>query len=389
MRRYAFTLVELLVVIAIIGVLIALLLPAVQAAREAARRMQCSNKLKQLGIAVHNYHDAADALPAGACGPYGPTTDNYYRFSIFVALLPYLEQGALHDYITATNLGSVTTATTVLTGGTSWWSAGAGFVPGSPLLAKTSFLFCPSDPGAGTQNRDTCPGTNYRYNNGDNPVGNVMLGPNHADAVTKRRGHRGPFGHYTFYNISGIKDGTSNTLMFGERCLHPGGYQGSSVSDSAKVRDAQVKVTSGGSIGLTSSSNPDYILDRSVCRAFAKGNEYVLTGAAVLSSSSGSNWLVGTPLHTPFTTVYSPNSASCYNETRDYITITTLTSYHSGGVNVVLMDGSGRFVSETIDDGPFTNVRFLPAASGYVSGPSPWGIWGAMGSIDGGESVTL
>lgn len=89
--RPAFTLVELLVVIAIIGVLIALLLPAVQAAREAARRMQCSNNLKQLGIAVHNFHDARKALP--------PCSVGYNGASIFVLLYPYIEQQALHDYI--------------------------------------------------------------------------------------------------------------------------------------------------------------------------------------------------------------------------------------------------------------------------------------------------
>ena len=89
----AFTLVELLVVIAIIGILIALLLPAVQAAREAARRMQCSNNLKQIGLAVHNFHDARKGLPPSALNCYGP--------SIFVLLYPYIERQQLYDYLAA------------------------------------------------------------------------------------------------------------------------------------------------------------------------------------------------------------------------------------------------------------------------------------------------
>jgi len=99
--RRAFTLVELLVVIAIIGLLIALLLPAVQAAREAGRRMSCSNHLKQLGIALHEFHDANGRLPTGADSkPYPPAPShahNFYRWSALAHLLPYLEQANTYD----------------------------------------------------------------------------------------------------------------------------------------------------------------------------------------------------------------------------------------------------------------------------------------------------
>jgi prepilin-type N-terminal cleavage/methylation domain-containing protein len=99
---FGFTLVELLVVIAIIGVLIALLLPAVQAAREAARRMQCSNKLKQLGIAVHNYHDTHNALPCGrpVLGT-GITNVDWGRWSVFVWILPFIEQSTAYSTLIA------------------------------------------------------------------------------------------------------------------------------------------------------------------------------------------------------------------------------------------------------------------------------------------------
>src|SRR5690606_35651696 len=100
--RSGFTLVELLVVIAIIGVLVALLLPAVQQAREAARRMQCSNNLKQMGLALHNYHDTYGSFPPRATGTtHGPNGDSHNngRLNGLIPLLPFLEQGAMYDRI--------------------------------------------------------------------------------------------------------------------------------------------------------------------------------------------------------------------------------------------------------------------------------------------------
>src|SRR5688572_18241924 len=106
MKRTAFTLVELLVVIAIIGVLVALLLPAVQAAREAARRMQCSNHLKQIGLGLQNYHDTFQSLPFGARARYVNTSgtnpaNQAWGPSWYVGLLPFCEQKPLSDLIEA------------------------------------------------------------------------------------------------------------------------------------------------------------------------------------------------------------------------------------------------------------------------------------------------
>jgi len=99
-KRRAFTLVELLVVIAIIGILIALLLPAVQAAREAARRSQCTNNLKQIGLALHNYHDVQRSFPLGAYTGVGPVYGHLSGTNWRTEILPYLEQGALYSKLT-------------------------------------------------------------------------------------------------------------------------------------------------------------------------------------------------------------------------------------------------------------------------------------------------
>src|SRR4026209_2469997 len=97
-RRHAFTLVELLVVIAIIGILVALLFPAVQAAREAARRAQCTNNLKQIGLSMQNYHDTFRSFPFGKGAAY-PGAAGYARWSAHALLLPFMEQKPLHDNI--------------------------------------------------------------------------------------------------------------------------------------------------------------------------------------------------------------------------------------------------------------------------------------------------
>jgi len=144
MRTKGFTLVELLVVIAIIGVLVALLLPAVQAAREAARRMQCSNHLKQIGLALQNYHDVFQSLPYGARARYVNTksaTPSGQGFgpSWYVAILPFCEQKPLSDLIEAAELKSPATSLVTLT-------RTVNFVPFNANNQKVAWMLCPSSP---------------------------------------------------------------------------------------------------------------------------------------------------------------------------------------------------------------------------------------------------
>jgi len=378
-KALGFTLVELLVVIAIIGVLIALLLPAIQ----AARRASCTNKLKQLGLAVHNYHDTCGDLPAGRCGPYGRLTTAFpTRWSLFVGILPFMEMNQLYDQFISTNLATGTSG--------AWCDAATTHSPSSPVTANIQAYYCPSDGAGGSQAPNQHGGTNYRWCLGDNPSGAETSVGTTSDVFPLKndhsRGHRGPFGYYTFYNFSAISDGLSNTLMFSERCLVSGAPGGSS---SNKVRDATVSYGTTGTGGWTGSS-PSYLLSRQTCFDTATGDEY--NAGLSLTPWSGWGFVHGLFYVTSFTTVLPPNAPSCRQNTNSWNAIITPTSYHSRGVNAALMDGAVRFVMDTIDAGPSTSLTFPDIATGVVGdvgGESPFGIWGAYGSRDGGEAKSF
>ncbi|MEW4565210.1 DUF1559 domain-containing protein [Bremerella sp. JC770] len=179
-----FTLVELLVVIAIIGVLIALLLPAVQQAREAARRMQCTNNLKQLGLAIHNYHDTFNVLPANEIH-----TSSTHNWGVGTLILPFIEQSALHDQLNPQG-GNMPTATA------------------EPLLATSIPAFeCPSDPG---------PSINFALN--DLGKSNYLI----SQGVSWSNYYDAPYQEKC--RFASITDGLSNTLLYGERFLGESPY---------------------------------------------------------------------------------------------------------------------------------------------------------------------
>ncbi|MGL6193726.1 MAG: DUF1559 domain-containing protein [Thermoguttaceae bacterium] len=210
-RQSAFTLVELLVVIAIIGILIALLLPAVQAAREAARRMQCTNHLKQLGLAMHNHHDATGQFPRGtlSAAESNSWTDRHaLGWNVF--LLPYMEQQATYDYlmqILKQNNADMDLSKPLQAGNFDWWTNAN---PNAATI-QISYLRCPS-----------CPMEDTNRHLGNNAKTNYVGIAGNDDLYLNWQPHGFNFrGTGIFYpnsktTMGTMSDGTSNTLIFGE-----------------------------------------------------------------------------------------------------------------------------------------------------------------------------
>ncbi|MDR1494207.1 MAG: DUF1559 domain-containing protein, partial [Planctomycetaceae bacterium] len=363
--RRAFTLVELLVVIAIIGVLIALLLPAVQAAREAARRMQCTNNLKQLGLAAHNYHDATKALPAtGALAPNIAANSSLHRFSGLTKLCPYLEQQATYDLLLTKTSGNV-------------YDGYTGTL--AALCNKNySWLICPSAGGElPCDGGDTTSRNNYGLVHGDviisNDPGGSGNGGNNKDVVSSTRGFFGL--KYDFHNLSSVPDGLSNTIAFSERL----GFLGATRSNSGTTinwhKETPKRACAKGNLGT-----------RTQCFSTIAGT----TGAG---NSFGVQWLNGCISVNGLSTVLPPNSGAV--ATQDWgsgLALHTPSSNHTGGVNCAFGDGSVHFISETISTlsdtttNPSGDDAALLVHNTSNSGKSLWGVWGALGSATGGES---
>ena len=348
-RRRAFTLVELLVVIAIIGILIALLLPAVQAAREAARRSQCSNNLKQVGLALHEYHAALQSFPfrQGGTGQDGLSCDgtqNCQRLSGWPSLLPYMEQAPLYQKITSRQ------------GSYNEWGPHPWDTNYQPWLVQVPGLLCPSDDGGRRKTSGQLGRTNYCFSMGDSigPIQNVVGQGNNTMANP-----RGIFGYRSGTRIADIRDGTSNTIAMAERVI---------------AQEAQ-SIFGGVARNLATANT-----DPTTCLAM-KGENGLYVSGADAQAWSGIRWNDGVPAFTGVTTVLPPNSPSCTNATWDgEWGIFSPTSYHPGGVLALLADGAVRFISETINTGNL-------AAPSVYTGASPYGVWGALGSKKGGEPI--
>lgn len=356
-----FTLVELLVVIAIIGILIGLLLPAVQAAREAARRMQCTNNMKQYMISVHNYHDTNNCLPAARFALFnmtwsqGANSGFAGNASATVALLPFMEQGARYDYVceTARNAGK---------GSACWF----------PNEDPISTLLCPSDSNAS----QPCSHEGHARISIGTSLGDGGWHNNEEEAIELAEGRvasRGFFAPYRWRNLSFVTDGTSNTIAISEMV--------SDVQYSTRVKGGIYRTHSifQGAVGNGGQGVPGPCLTEA------------LNINDPNSINSGSDtwraqiWSDGRATTTSVSTVLPPNSPSClYPYPSDGMAwgFFSAQSNHSGGVNVGLADGSVRFVSDTVDCG---NLN----AQCVRSGKSPYGVWGAMGSPQGGETTTL
>jgi len=355
-RPRAFTLVELLVVIAIIGILVALLLPAIQAAREAARRTQCNNNLKQIGVALHNYHDVFKSfvyMKGGTNGYNDPSRfdGNYNRRSGIISLLPFMEQAGLYDHIEA---GDPTTTPPVHRGGAAPWSSWSGY---NQTIAGLS---CPTDPGLRIA-RGVC---SYAFSRGD------FIGTDGGSGRDSQDGN-GLFASQRTFGFRDVTDGSSNTIAFSERVQASFGIGG-----KASPRIQEGCLTSVASI----ITNPGSCL--AAVAAITSGNQYT-TWSAVKGKFS-STYCDGQPENVGFNTVLSPNSPSCANNNNGNsdadVSLLSPSSYHPGGVHCLMTDGAVLFISDSIDTGNLGVATIRGAAS-------PYGVWGAMGTRNGGESV--
>jgi prepilin-type N-terminal cleavage/methylation domain-containing protein/prepilin-type processing-associated H-X9-DG protein len=337
--RRAFTLIELLVVIAIIAVLIALLLPAVQAAREAARRIQCVNNMKQLGLAVHNYHDINLALPPGRIW-YSPTGGfptifaGMQNTTWFCLMLPMFEQGTLANAFN--------------------YSLGAEGVPGNSIAGlianstisatKLGVFQCPSDrqmifninPAYGGAALAAIPITKGNY---AVSWGNTSWGQNFAGALAAQY-LQSAFGHKGNINLAAVTDGTSNTVFIGE-VLQGAQYD---------VRGLMWSSIPGGG-GFMTRFTPNAYQD-------------------YLNLKSGGDWLNNAP--TLFCTPEPVLGLNCFPtvavpaQAGDNGAFASARSRHAGGINVTMGDGSVRFIKNT------------------VSAP----IWIALNTINSGEVLS-
>lgn len=352
-RVKGFTLIELLVVIAIIAILVALLLPAVQSAREAARRSECKNKLKQIGIALHNYHGTHGQFPGNAMAGTSENTSGRYKqawlsWSGLAMLLPFIDQEALY---TKANFDYR-------------WDSNAG---GTVNLSQVSNVpvpqfVCPSDPGSDRRySTGRWAPTSYTISTG--PASNWSMRSNPPGFATLWWGSK----------IKDITDGTSNTLAGSEQQI---GLNTGRWDRNQRPRSFWHRVVIGGRLQRANNTNGRkwtnsqahinrinaYYQNRCIAR-YDSG-----AGWNSASDEQGRNWASGRTFWGPWnTTLIGPNvGPSCdVDSSVTDMDIKEPSSHHPGGVHGLLADGSVRFISDSINQAS----------------------WIALGSIAGDDEV--
>ncbi len=369
-RRDGFTLVELLVVIAIIGILVGLLLPAVQAAREAARRMQCSNNLKQITLAAHNYESTFRKFPyrQGGTDWDGSVSNsgNRFRKSGFMQILPFIEGGNAFAMIEAGD-----PANGINPGGPEGWGTWPAASRGA-IAWNTSpgFMRCPSDPGADQQQQPRANTYSMCLGGDGTAMGWTQWGDT---SITQGRAISGIFAFQAHNTFGTISDGSSNTLMYSERLVARERYP-SADGNPATVAGQQVPYK--GTVALV----PDVHNNPLSCKQAAVG-QFLAVGVRH-QGSGGKFWHDGHPTYVGFNTILPPNAPSCSSAIAwgdGAPAILPPTSEHTGGVNASRADGSVTFISDAIDTGNLT----VPAQ--LAAGSSPYGVFGALGTRNGRE----
>ena len=354
-RPVGFTLIELLVVIAIIAVLIALLLPAVQSAREAARRAQCTNNLKQLGLAVANYESSTGAYPQGYCqraiwdianssGSAGES--GWGNWSVHAQIMPYMEQGPVYQRLNF-SIGSDDNVDT-MTNATARMTRVASFLCPSSTLPIGSFYCGASVPGLNGPAR--YPGNNYfasvgptsiPWISGKPPGIFAIMGPNDSTAI----------------GIRDITDGTSNTIAFGEWKMGDFDSNKLSIQDVVNILQytpgfgnwgggAQSQMPSGGMANFTTMLQTCAGTYNSTITHGGSNWEYN-------KSTLGREWCTAQYAHTLGNTLLAPNPSypNCNMEPWggdfDAPGLYSMSSYHPGGANAAFADGSVRFIKSS------------------------------------------
>jgi len=342
--RQGFTLIELLVVIAIIAVLIALLLPAVQAAREAARRSQCTNNLKQIGLALHNYHSTNDVFPMGmsmnpATGP--AVYKGWIGWGLHAPLLTFMEQTAIYNAINF-----------------SW--APTGGDPGQSINATArdsliGSLLCPSDSNTG--------GTAKKRNSYYGSAGTSSTYMYTGDLLTlKSTGSSGVFTTFASYGIRDCNDGTSNTVAFSEALA--------GASSKPGWRGNHTGVNSGNPTRLI-----DVTANKAATLAWLQDCATAFKNGENIKTDKGDHWARAHMGYSLFNTIQTPNDSMFrFGGCRfgnpsgglDHSNSSGASSMHSGGVNACMADGSVKFIKDSINRD----------------------TWWALGTRDSGEVIS-